>query len=970
MQFGVLPAEKARPGTLKRALAEGIKRQLFDVDPSASTSEATIFDRTLATFSAKLVLFDAPQPETTELWNVLFPDSDSVAKSGSPASEKATRFEIAFCLALHGLCLALANRRFETDAANVDMEEADDEAGLSESDDVEPASNLWVEYSQAVNDIALLLRRYSWRSLAEDVENSEDNGRAEKVNSSYRLVAAVLLDCLIGSLGQWFLVWQKVERSPRFIELISPDLARRIDSFLAALPYSLTVQPLKQPVEYSLNDNKADKSEDQDCFRVTLIGYRKVNAFMRRLHVGFMQDSNRPPIFANYLEALNIQQAVPWRINRPLLECVSRLSGISIEAAPAGTPKASKKINYQDSEAFLIHPLALSALKELIGHDQEGCQPSFYLPWKADYRGRIYAETPWLTPQGGDMQRALFEFAQGCPLDEQGLIALRRHGGNLVRRDRILADLNISGRQVVSLEERERWVVDHEHNICAWAQDPSADREWREVTSKPWQFLAFCLAYLQWKSDPSVPVRLPVQIDGTCNGLQHIAALTGDIKLAQAVNVLPSDTDWPGDIYIELAQAASHTVGQLADDRTRRDSIHREGGNWADEWLAASPTRRAWLNRDVAKKVVMTIPYGASIGAQSRHVLERIVAEIQEEWQVEPSGELADKLAAWVNESPQRKRFVAKCTRGFFDPLRKRAYGKPGDEEAKVELRRLRVFSAYVARAIVGHLRGALTRRFKAVDTFSKWLRDCAKACAGLPLAWQTPLGFPVCQDKFELVGSSASARLGNESIRIDALRLGHEAHRKKQEDALLPNLIHSLDATHLAMTLRSAHAHGVSGIGSIHDCLLCHPNDASIMGKVVRSSFAQLYATDGETNLPIPLVRWHNWMQLVARLNALPQTYAATLLGSLNEPDGIGERVLAVRAQSDDDAKEVSLVLQLLRDLDPTRRFLARMLLEHVRDAIDSGMRKQTAHTVPAIPALAGLSLDGGESISEYFFC
>jgi len=73
----------------------------------------------------------------------------------------------------------------------------------------------------------------------------------------------------------------------------------------------------------------------------------------------------------------------------------------------------------------------------------DGAPRPFYLPWKADYRGRIYAETPWLTPQGGDLQRALFEFAHGRQLDEAGQSALRRHGANLVSRSEVIKDLGI-----------------------------------------------------------------------------------------------------------------------------------------------------------------------------------------------------------------------------------------------------------------------------------------------------------------------------------------------------------------------------------------------------------------------------------------------------------------------------------------------------------------------------------------------
>ena len=44
---------------------------------------------------------------------------------------------------------------------------------------------------------------------------------------------------------------------------------------------------------------------------------------------------------------------------------------------------------------------------------------------------------------------------------------------------------------------------------------------------------------------------LPVHQDGTCNGLQHYAALGGDDRGAQQVNL--SVTDKPSDVYTHVA---------------------------------------------------------------------------------------------------------------------------------------------------------------------------------------------------------------------------------------------------------------------------------------------------------------------------------------------------------------------------------------------------------------------------------
>jgi DNA-directed RNA polymerase len=70
----------------------------------------------------------------------------------------------------------------------------------------------------------------------------------------------------------------------------------------------------------------------------------------------------------------------------------------------------------------------------------------------------------------------------------------------------------------------------------------------------PWQCLATCMelrAALESDDPHSYMSSLPVHQDGTCNGLQHYAALGGDVKGAAQVNL--SVTDRPSDVYTYVA---------------------------------------------------------------------------------------------------------------------------------------------------------------------------------------------------------------------------------------------------------------------------------------------------------------------------------------------------------------------------------------------------------------------------------
>jgi DNA-directed RNA polymerase len=56
--------------------------------------------------------------------------------------------------------------------------------------------------------------------------------------------------------------------------------------------------------------------------------------------------------------------------------------------------------------------------------------------------------------------------------------------------------------------------------------------------------------------------RLPIHQDGTCNGLQHYAALGGDLKGAHQVNL--DGGDRPSDVYSGVAAMANEVIDKDA----------------------------------------------------------------------------------------------------------------------------------------------------------------------------------------------------------------------------------------------------------------------------------------------------------------------------------------------------------------------------------------------------------------------
>ena len=79
-------------------------------------------------------------------------------------------------------------------------------------------------------------------------------------------------------------------------------------------------------------------------------------------------------------------------------------------------------------------------------------------------------------------------------------------------------------------------------------------RQWWKSSDDPWQTLACCKEIVNAMRSPDHTKfisRFPVHQDGSCNGLQHYAALGRDQTGAEKVNCAPSPV--PQDVYSGVA---------------------------------------------------------------------------------------------------------------------------------------------------------------------------------------------------------------------------------------------------------------------------------------------------------------------------------------------------------------------------------------------------------------------------------
>ncbi|XP_033710912.1 DNA-directed RNA polymerase, mitochondrial isoform X2 [Tursiops truncatus] len=209
----------------------------------------------------------------------------------------------------------------------------------------------------------------------------------------------------------------------------------------------------------------------------------------------------------------------------------------------------------------------------------------FWLPHNMDFRGRTYPCSPHFNHLGSDLARALLEFAQGRPLGPHGLNWLKIHLVNLT---------GLKKRE--SLQARRDYADELMEDILDSADRPMTGRKWWMEADEPWQALACCMevARAVRAPDPAAYVsHFPVHQDGSCNGLQHYAALGRDSVGAASVNLLPSDL--PQDVYSEVA--AQVEVFRRQD---------------AEQGVQVAQVLEGFISRKVVKQTVMTVVYGVT----------------------------------------------------------------------------------------------------------------------------------------------------------------------------------------------------------------------------------------------------------------------------------------------------------------------------------------------------------------------
>lgn len=526
--------------------------------------------------------------------------------------------------------------------------------------------------------------------------------------------------------------------------------------------------------------------------------------------------------------------SLPWTINKEMLdiftECLKKPEGFLLippplsELHPPFFEVPKKSLYESDSEyegdrrAYYKHKreaeneyfgLRGNRISYELMNKVASCYAdngdALYLPHNVDFRGRVYPVVSFLSHHNEDMIRSMLMFWDAKPLGPHGYKWIKYQLANLYSKAKLDMDQSIA------------FVSENMGNIIASATAPFDGDQWWTKGDNPWQSLALCkeinLIENFRGSVADYMSRIPVHQDGTCNGLQHYAALGGDEAAARSVNLLPGDRN---DIYLKVLEIVKRKILDDVENESTKDIAR---------------ISQPLLLRKLIKRTVMTTVYGVTHFGAARQIQENIES-------------LTNKTHNTVSSEYTKSQIATYIARNVLQSITELFSGAQAIQDWLLRncLRCLKSFSSHNLYSL------------KKVDFFG--LKHYQ------PMMWSSLSGFPVVQLYRHDVKKEIVTPLQKVSV-VQRSRVSH-MNLRKQLNAVAPNFIHSLDAIHLQMTCLEANRQGLSFAG-VHDSFWTHACDVPKLNKIIRQEFVRLHHSQIIRNLRDDMIYTNrNAMQVV----------------------------------------------------------------------------------------------------------
>jgi DNA-directed RNA polymerase len=351
-------------------------------------------------------------------------------------------------------------------------------------------------------------------------------------------------------------------------------------------------------------------------------------------------------------------------------------------------------------------------------------------------------------------------------------------GKNGLNRLKIWA-AGCAGVDKVSFEDRIKWWD------TTWGDspDPDNDMRWTEYDD-PFLFAQAAREIrraIASGSPATYMSNVSCCVDGSQNGLQHLSAMGRDEIGGEAVNLI--DGVVPRDLYAAVGNLVHVAVEGDAQEMLNSGNVTDELGQPLPPLVWSEQLENAKARRKTVKRSVLAYPYGVTKSGMCNGLMED----------------------------------------GFTD-------GLPGSKHRN---------AWYLAEKIDLAVRDVVVSAARLMD----WFRSVAEALGnrGIPLYWETPVGFPCCMRyavKYE-------KRIEVNGFKFSVLEDTDEIHTAAQIRGVVANIVHSFDASHAVRTCLRLVAQNYKSFHFVHDSFGCHAGRVDYLNAALRQEFVRIHSDD-----------------------------------------------------------------------------------------------------------------------------
>ena len=540
-----------------------------------------------------------------------------------------------------------------------------------------------------------------------------------------------------------------------------------------------------------------------------------------------------------YVRAINKLQQTGWTINKRVLEALLANRDMFINDEP-----------YEDNDSKEKKRISKSVEWSFITKKAEYLKDAkvFYQYLEADYRGRLYYTEPFLTFQGSDLARGIMRFEHGKPMTDEGLQWLAIHTASSFNMSYKIDEIpewcsadyktylksesldNISVDKMV-LEDRIEWCNQYMDTLV----EAGKNAEFSEDAEKPVSFLAACVEWYDYHKAVTERrihyTRLPIPIDGSNNGWQHLGAISKDKKTGKLVGLVPVQIQQ--DFYVQ----------------TGKEMIELNTDERIAGILAEMPMKS--IRKGISKRGSMTRAYSAGAGKIAENMFfDCESADYHETYGITPKdcGKLAKTLVKAIDivcPGPLQ-------TMNYLQELAAFQLGRhelegPGTIDTFKKIRGQHwILNEKFKRAESDDDAEQLTD--EEIEEFNKLSLELKKYKYKLVygnnatyIEWDTPSGFDVKYTNWIMRDDKTRGTIAGKQYNHVAKVETDKPDIRGFMCGISPNFIHSMDASHMALVIDDWNG----DFGAVHDSFSTHACDVDNLLALTKSVFIDIYDED-----------------------------------------------------------------------------------------------------------------------------